>query len=156
MQPRGASVSHMPLTAKFPSPRSQTARRAEVREIAAGHPNPNTGTTTARSTTGRTVHLEQDQRNLNTPDAVKPTATRPPGCPPCRTATTTGLLFVSRRAIRGPVWRTAAFRAAVHPRLRAPWCRCPAGPLVVPGGPAPLPPHLTSIYAPFLIHSLDR
>lgn len=156
MQPRGASVSHMPLTAKFPTPRSRTARRPVVRGSAAGHPNPHTGTTTVGSTTGRTVLQQRYPLNLSILVAVTPTPARSPGCPLYRTATTTGLLSVSRGTLRGAVWQIAAVKSAVNPRLQAPWPRCPVGPLVAPGGPVLLLLRLISIYVQFSIHSLGR
>lgn len=156
MQPLGTSASHMLPTAKFPTRRSRTARRAEVWGSAAGHPNPHTDTTTAGSTTGRTVPRQREHLNPSIPVAVTLTAARSLGCPHCRTATTTGLLSVSRGTIKGPVWPTAAVMSAVPPRPHAPWSRCPAGHPAAPGGPVLLLLHPISTYAPSSIHSLGR
>lgn len=156
LQPLGASVSYIPPTAKFLTPRSQTARRTELWRNAAGHPSLPTGTTTTGSTTGRTVHRQPSNLNQSTPVAAARTPVRSPGCPPFQTATTTGLFSVSRGTIKGSMWLGAGARSTVHPRPPAPRSRCPEGPLAAPGGPVLLLLHLMSIYALSSIHCLDR
>lgn len=155
-QPFGSRVSRASPTAKFLTRRSQTARWTEAWRSAAGHPSPRTGTTTAGSITGRTVHWQRSRLHRSIPVAAQRTADRSPGCRPRRTATTTGRPSVSRGTIEGSVWLIPAVRSTVRPRPPAPRCRCPVGPLTAPGGPVLLPPRLTSTHALSSIHCLGR